>query len=69
MRTLTRDGRFVVGPDPDLEGLFWVAGLGGHGMTCGPEVGRIAAARLCGESSGDPMVESLDPARLFALPA
>ena len=43
LRTLTPDGRFVVGPDPDLGGLVWVAGLGGHGMTCGVEVGRLAA--------------------------
>ena len=43
LRTLSPDGRFVVGPDPDLAGLVWVAGLGGHGMTCGGEVGRLAA--------------------------
>jgi len=69
MRTLTRDGRFAVGRDPDLGGLFWVAGLGGHGMVCGPEIGRIAAELLCGEASDDPIVESLDPRRLAGAPA
>jgi glycine/D-amino acid oxidase-like deaminating enzyme len=64
MRTLTADGRFAIGPDPDLEGLFWVAGLGGHGMTCAFEVGRIAAARLVGEEPGEAGWEALDPARL-----
>jgi len=64
MRTLTDDGRFAVGPDPDVTGLFWVAGLGGHGMVCGPEVGRLAAALLCGETPQDEAVHALDPARL-----
>lgn len=64
MRTLTEDGRFAVGPDPDVAGLFWVAGLGGHGMVCGPEVGRLAAALLCGETPQDGAAPALDPARL-----
>lgn len=66
MRTLTADGRFAVGSDPDVDGLFWVAGLGGHGMVCGPEVGRLAANLLCGESSQDPALHGMDPARLVA---
>jgi glycine/D-amino acid oxidase-like deaminating enzyme len=64
MRTLTRDDRFAIGPDPDLAGLFWVAGLGGHGMVCGPEVGRLAADRLLGAST-DPLHPALDPSRLL----
>ncbi len=62
LRTLTADDRFCVGPDPSVAGLFWVAGLGGHGMTCGPEVGRVAAALLRGED--EPHARALDPARL-----
>lgn len=64
MRTLTADGRFAVGPDPEVQGLFWAAGLGGHGMVCGPEVGKLAAARLCGEQPEDQALYELDPARL-----
>jgi D-arginine dehydrogenase len=64
MRTLTEDGRFAVGPDPDVAGLFWVAGLGGHGMVCGPEVGRLAAALLSGETPQDEALRAMDPARL-----
>ncbi|HEX9443505.1 MAG TPA: FAD-dependent oxidoreductase, partial [Candidatus Binatia bacterium] len=30
-RTLSADGRFVIGRDPAVGGFFWVAGLGGHG--------------------------------------
>lgn len=43
IRTLTEDGRFVIGPEPELPGLFWVAGLGGHGVTTSYPVGELAA--------------------------
>jgi D-arginine dehydrogenase len=68
MRTLTADGRFAVGPDPDLPGLFWVAGLGGAGMVCGAEVGRLAAAALLGEPTDDETARALHPGRLAAHP-
>ncbi|MDH3446335.1 MAG: FAD-binding oxidoreductase [Deltaproteobacteria bacterium] len=42
-RTLTPDGRFVIGWDANVEGFFWVAGLGGHGMTTSAAVGRLAS--------------------------
>jgi glycine/D-amino acid oxidase-like deaminating enzyme len=45
-RTLTPDGRFVIGWDARVKGLFWVAGLGGHGMTTSAAVGRLAADLL-----------------------
>lgn len=47
-RTLTADGRFVIGWDPQVENLFWVAGLGGHGMTASAAVGELAANLLLG---------------------
>ena len=43
LRTFTPDRRFVIGPDPLVEGFFWVAGLGGHGVTTSAAVGRLAA--------------------------
>ena len=45
-RTLTTDGRFIIGWDGAVEGFFWVAGLGGHGMTTSAAVGRLAADLL-----------------------
>jgi len=42
-RTKTPDGQFVIGWDPIQPNLFWVAGLGGHGMGTSWEVGRLAA--------------------------
>lgn len=64
MRTLTADGRFAIGPDPDLADLFWVAGLGGHGMVCAFEVGRVAGALLQGTGRTEVAWPELDPARL-----
>jgi D-arginine dehydrogenase len=49
-RTLTPDGRFVIGWDPDIDNFFWVAGLGGHGMTTSAAVGDLAAELLVGGS-------------------
>ncbi|HWH79054.1 MAG TPA: FAD-binding oxidoreductase, partial [Candidatus Binatus sp.] len=46
LRTLTPDGRFVIGWDPQVENFFWVAGLGGHGMTTSAAVGELAATLL-----------------------
>ncbi len=63
MRTLTADERFAIGRDPHLPGLFWVAGLGGHGMTTAPELGRLAALSLGADSLHQPG----DPDRLAAL--
>ena len=47
-RTLTPDGRFIIGWDPKIENFFWVAGLGGHGMTTSSAVGALAAELLTG---------------------
>ena len=66
VRTLSADGRFAVGPDPDVAGLAWAAGLGGWGMTCGVEVGRLAAALVMGEALDEELRAGLDPARLRA---
>jgi len=49
LRTMTPDDRFIIGPDPRVSGLAWLAGLGGHGMAGGPAAGIILAQRLAGE--------------------
>lgn len=60
MRTFAPDRRFVLGPDPVNPNLFWVAGLGGHGMTSGLAVGDLAARTILGKAS----TGLLDPSRL-----
>jgi glycine/D-amino acid oxidase-like deaminating enzyme len=61
LRTFAPDRRFVLGPDPLRPGLFWAAGLGGHGMTSGLAVGRRVAAQILGKKIEDP----LNPLRLL----
>lgn len=64
-RTKSADGSFVIGWDPNLEGFFWVAGLGGHGVGASWRAGRLAAEKFTGrvESAGCPF----DPSR-FQIP-
>lgn len=64
LRTFAEDRRFAIGRDPELEGLFWVAGLGGHGISCAPAVGRLAAELLLRGGSAHPAAAGCDPARL-----
>ena len=63
LRVLTPDDRFVIGPDPDLEGFFWVAGLGGHGMTTSAGVGFIAGEGIVSGAVPDPYGDVFDPGR------
>lgn len=65
LRTFASDLRFVVGWDPLVAGLFWVAGLGGHGLTSGLAVGDLAA-RAIEDRAGDDaaLLAALSPARL-----
>lgn len=49
LRTLSADDAPWIGPDPELFGLAWVAGLGGHGITTSAACGRLAARLIAGE--------------------
>ncbi len=60
-RTFAEDERFTIGWDPVQEGFFWAAGLGGHGMGCSWEAGRLAAVAFSGGTTG-----AFDPARSLA---
>jgi D-arginine dehydrogenase len=66
MRTFAPDHRFVIGPDPRVEGLFWVAGLGGHGMTCAPAIGSLAADWILRGESEHPSAGPLLPSRTLS---
>jgi D-arginine dehydrogenase len=64
LRTLSADGRFVIGWDPKLKGFFWVAGLGGHGVTTGPAVGALAADLILGGT--ERKNDAFSPARFLS---
>lgn len=65
MRTFSKDNRFVIGPDPRVQGLLWVAGLGGHGITCSYGVGQLAADWIMNGQSDHSSAQALHPARLL----
>jgi D-arginine dehydrogenase len=65
MRTFAPDEHFVIGKDPRLQGLYWVAGLGGHGITCAPVVGALAADWIVDGTSAHPDAATLAPDRLI----
>jgi D-arginine dehydrogenase len=46
LRTFAPDRRPVIGPDPDVPGLFHVSGLGGFGVTASAGIGELAAALI-----------------------
>ena len=59
MRTFVPDDHFVIGKDPRLQGLYWVAGLGGHGITCAPAIGTLAADWIVDGHSDHPAAMAL----------
>ena len=63
LRTMAPDRGFVIGRDAKTENLFWVGGLGGHGVTTSAAVGRLAAQLLTGELDAPPSV--FDPNRFL----
>jgi len=63
MRTFCEDHSFAVGPDPDVAGLFWVSGLGGHGICTSCGLGRFAAALLVGAEVDERVRAGMDPGR------
>ncbi len=62
-RTFAGDRRFVIGFDPRCNGVFHVAGLGGHGVTSSWAVGRLAADLINGKQ--DPLAAPFAPDRLL----
>lgn len=65
MRTFAPDEIFTIGADPRVQGLHWVAGLGGHGITCAPVVGKIAADSIIYGKSDHPAASGMAPDRLL----
>jgi len=66
LRTFAPDRRPVLGADPALDGLWWCAGLGGFGVTCGLAAGEAVAAWLQGAGVDflrDP--QAVSPGRRF----
>lgn len=68
LRTFTPDQAPLIGFDPLVEGLFWLAGQGGFGIQTAPAAARLAAALIAGGDTGfstdmDALVTGVSPAR------
>src|SRR5262249_40215690 len=65
LRTFTDDKRPLIGWDPQLPWLFWVAGLGGSGIGISAPVGELAANLLLERPTQNKrLLAAVDPARL-----
>lgn len=64
LRTFAPDRRPVIGPDPEVPGLFHVSGLGGFGVTASAAIGELAACAIAGQVASWIEVDSVSPARL-----
>ena len=69
LRTFAPDGEPVIGFDPAVEGVFWLAGQGGYGIQTAPALGTLAAALVLGRAMPPEIeaegvdVAALSPAR------
>ncbi|MDX1892115.1 FAD-dependent oxidoreductase [Mycolicibacterium sp. 050158] len=65
LRTFAADRNFVLGPDPEAPGFFWLAGQGGYGIQTAPATARLAAALALGRPAPPDLVaRGLDVTRL-----
>ncbi len=61
IRTKSPDTRPVIGPSPLIEGLYYLTGLAGFGMSCGLACGHWLSKSLLRQSTP----AEVDPARLY----
>ncbi len=64
LRTFAPDRRPLLGSDPDLDGLWWAAGLGGFGVTCSYAIGEAVGSWLLGQPVPWLSQEAVSPGRL-----
>ena len=65
LRTFATDRRPMIGPDPEVPGLYHVSGLGGFGMGASAAVGELAGEILAGRRPDWIDVGKVTPGRPF----
>jgi D-arginine dehydrogenase len=65
LRTFAPDRLPVVGADPLVDGFFWLAGQGGHGIETSPALGQVAADLLVAGATSRFDAGLLSPARFL----
>ena len=63
LRTFAPDRLPVIGADPRVDGLYWLAALGGSGMSMGVAAGELLAAIVSGRDH--PVAAAVAPDRLL----
>ena len=66
LRTFLPDKAPAVGPDPEIEGFYWLVGQGGYGIQTAPAMARAAAAMVLDQAVEpvlDPWIPALAPSR------
>lgn len=53
LRPVSVDDLPVLGPDPELQGLYWATGYGRNGILLAPRVGELLARRMLDEPEAD----------------
>jgi D-arginine dehydrogenase len=66
LRTFAPDRLPVIGADPRIEGLYWLAALGGSGMSVGVGAGELLAELVAGRDR--PVAAAVRPGRLLGAP-
>jgi D-arginine dehydrogenase len=57
LRSFAADGNPVVGYDPSVDGLFWLAGQGGYGIQTAPALSETAAALVLNKKMPEYVME------------
>ncbi len=65
LRTFAPDRRPILGSDPEAEGLWWAAGLGGFGVTCSYAAGEAVASWIRGIPTPWLRPRPVSPGRAF----
>lgn len=63
LRTFTPDRSLAIGPDPAVDGFFWMAGQGGYGIQTSPAAGRMLADLVLGRPHDAALAARLAPGR------
>ena len=66
LRTFAKDRLPVIGFSGQVDGLFWLAGVGGYGIQTSPAVGQLAASLLTGANMPSNLTGAGVDANLFS---
>jgi len=75
LRTFAPDGELVIGWDPQVPGLFWLAGQGGYGIQSADGAAQLAASLIRGADLPEALraqgvqAAAMSPARFAAGPS